>query len=145
LLSGRPALRFVLRQQADECAGVCQLIVGAFTPAATAEYPAVTLFVFPHLYLRASQFGISLHGSSRGKGHALPWRMANAEIENIIWTDRSGLCCFIVAVPETVSHRISLVRHDGLVIRHQSVTSSADASRIAFEWYEENTGRRTAA
>jgi hypothetical protein len=71
--------------------------------------------------------------------------MATAAIENIIWTDRSGLCCFIVAVPDSESHRITLVRHDGLVIRDLSVTSCADASRIAFEWYEENTGRRTAA
>ena len=72
-------------------------------------------------------------------------RMAAAAIENIIWTDRSGLCCFIVAAPDGNSHRITLVRHDGLVIRDLSVTSCADASRIAFEWYEENTGRRTAA
>ena len=70
--------------------------------------------------------------------------MATAAIENIVWTDRSGLCCFIVAVPHSVSHRITLVRHDGRVIRDQSVTSCADASRIAFEWYEENSGRRSA-
>jgi hypothetical protein len=95
--------------------------------------------------LGPAQLGTSLHDSSRGKRHALVHCMPTAQIENIAWTDRSGLCCFIVAVPDSASHRITLVRHDGLVVRHQSVTSGADASRIAFEWYEENSGRRTAA
>jgi len=37
-------------------------------------------------------------------------------IENIAWTDASGLCCIITA--DGIAHGVTLVGPDGVVVRH---------------------------
>jgi hypothetical protein len=70
--------------------------------------------------------------------------MSTAATETAVWIDTSGLRCVVVALPDSVGHRVTLIRCDGFVTRERSVTSCIEASLLAFHWYEETSRRRAA-